>query len=121
MIDSVKKASMTNKGRVIITEELVNDTLIKYQKTVQEMIDTCPANRPEKLAEYEANLTIVKEFAPQLITDELEIEKIIRSLIPEENLTKKNRGSIMKIVVPELKGKCDMKLVNTILGKILEN
>ena len=52
MIDMVQKTSITPKGRIEITEQLVDETLIKYQKMVQEMIDTCPANRPEKLAEY---------------------------------------------------------------------
>ena len=42
MVDAVNKASMTAKGRVEITEQLVNETLQKYQKTVQEQYDTCP-------------------------------------------------------------------------------
>ena len=42
MIDAVKKAAMTPKGRIEITEQLVNETLMKYQKTVQEQYDTCP-------------------------------------------------------------------------------
>ena len=45
MIDACQKAAITPKGRVEITEQLVDETLIKYQKTVQEMIDTCPADR----------------------------------------------------------------------------
>ena len=70
MIDMAQKISITTKGRIEITEQLVDETLIEYQKMVQEMIDTCPSNRPEKLAEYEASMAIVKEYAPQLITDE---------------------------------------------------
>lgn len=40
MIDSCQKATITPKGRVELTEQLIDETLIKYQKTVQEMIDT---------------------------------------------------------------------------------
>ena len=72
MIDACQKAAITPKGRVEITEQLVDEVLIKYQKTVQEMIDTCPADRIELLNKYIAEMEIVKTYAPQLITDEYE-------------------------------------------------
>ena len=64
MIDAIQKASITNKGRIEITDDLCNQTLIKYQKNLQESIDTCPASYAEKKAEYEAEMSVVKEFAP---------------------------------------------------------
>lgn len=117
MIDMVQKASITPKGRIEITEQLVDETLIKYQKMTQEMIDTCPANRTDKLNQYNAAMVIVKEYAPQLITDEAEILAIIESLVENTDLTlvKANRGQFMKI----LKGKVDMKVANKILSGML--
>ena len=114
MIDAVKKATITKEGRIEITEELVNKVILKEKKTMQEMIDTCPASRVETLQEYKEKLTIINEFAPQLITDTQEIENFIHSLGIE--LTKANRGNIMK----ELKGKVDMAAANKILGGILK-
>lgn len=120
MIDMVQKASITAKGRVEITEQLVDETLIKYQKMTQEMIDTCPASRTDKLAEYEAAMVIVKEYAPQLITDETEIKSMILDVLNNEYaLEKKNRGQIMKIVMPVLKGKVDMAVANKVIGSML--
>lgn len=120
MIDMVQKASITAKGRVEITEQLVDETLIKYQKMTQEMIDTCPASRTDKLAEYEAAMVIVKEYAPQLITDETEIKGMILDVLNNEYaLEKKNRGQIMKIVMPVLKGKVDMAVANKVIGVML--
>ena len=92
MIDAVKKASMTSKGRVEITEQLVNETLMKYQKTVQEQYDTCPessddpkrdAELKQRKANYFAELTLVKEYAPQLMTDYEEIKKAIVALLSD--------------------------------------
>jgi uncharacterized protein YqeY len=114
MIDAVKKATITKEGRIEITEELVNKVILKEKKTMQEMIDTCPASRVETLQEYKEKLTIINEFAPQLITDAQEIENFIHSLGIE--LTKANRGNIMK----ELKGKVDMKTANQVLGGMLQ-
>jgi uncharacterized protein YqeY len=113
MIDAVKKATITKEGRIEITEELVNKVILKEKKTMQEMIDTCPASRAETLQEYKEKLTIINEFAPQLITDIQEIENFIHSLGIE--LIKANRGNIMK----ELKGKVDMAAANKILGGML--
>lgn len=122
MIDAVKKASMTNKGRVEITEQLVNEVLLKYKKTVQEQIDTCPVDRVKTLVEYKEQMAVVAEFAPSLITDETEIRYLILDIININNdveLIKANRGYIMKIVSPVLKGKADMSVVSRVLGNML--
>lgn len=120
MIDAAQKAAMTPKGRLVITEELVNEALIKHQNTVQEMVDTCPKDRVERLAEYQANLEIVKEFAPQLITDAAEIKEMILNILNNKyDLTKKNRGSIMKAIMPTLKGKVDMATANKVISSML--
>ena len=121
MIDMVQKASITNKGRVEITEALVDETLIKYQKMTQEMIDTCPADRTDKLNQYNAAMAIVKEYAPQLITDEATISEMIKTIVGDQfEFTKANRGNIMKIVMPELKGKVDMAIANKTLGSMFK-
>lgn len=120
LVDAVKKASMTNKGRIEITEQLVDETLLKYKKTVQEQIDTCPADRTEALEKYKAQMAIVAEFAPTLITDETEIRNMILDTVSGEmEFTKANRGKIMKIIAPVLKGKVDMSVVNKVLGGML--
>lgn len=121
LVDAVKKASMTNKGRIEITEQLVDEVLLKYKKMVQEQIDTCPADRTETLAGYKAQMAIVAEFAPTLIADETEIKHLILDIINNEmELSKSNRGKIMKIIAPVLKGKVDMGAVNKVLGGMLE-
>lgn len=121
LVDAVKKASMTNNGRVEITEQLVDEVLLKYKKMVQEQIDTCPADRTETLEEYKSQMTVVAEFAPTLITDENEIRCLILDIINNEyEFTKANRGKIMKIIAPVLKGKVDMSIVNKVIGGMLQ-
>ena len=122
MIDAVKKASMTNNGRVEITEQLVNEVLLKYKKMVQEQIDTCPAERTETLEEYKAQIAVVAEFAPTIITDETEIRYLILDIINNEHeFSKANRGILMKILAPVLK-KCnvDMSIASKVLGGMLK-
>ena len=120
MIDACQKAAITPKGRIEITEDLVNEVLIKYQKTIQEMIDTCPPDREDLLTAYKAEMEVVKEFAPQLMTDTTEIELTIKDIVNGEiELVKANRGKIMKMISPVLKGKADMRIVNEVVGEML--
>lgn len=122
LVDAVKKASMTNKGRVEITEQLVDETLLKYKKIVEEQVATCPADRAETLAEYKAQLEVVAEFAPTLITDADEIKTLIEEYADgaKISLYKENRGTLMKILSRNLKGKADMGVVNKVLGGMLQ-
>ena len=120
MIDACQKATITSKGRVEITEQLVDEVLIKYQKTIQEMIDTCPAGRTDLLEKYQAEMEVVKLYAPQLMTDKGEIERTINDILNGEvPLTKANRGNIMKLITPYFKGKADMKIVSQVISEML--
>ena len=114
MIDACQKATITSKGRVEITEQLVNEVLIKYQKTIQEMIDTCPVDRTELMEKYTAEMAVVKEYAPQLITDLQAIKDRMFVLVMNAGLVpdKKSKGAIMKLASAEFKGKADMKIVS---------
>lgn len=120
MIDAVQKAAITPKGRIEITEQLVNEILIKYQKSVQEQIDTCPSSRSDLIAKYETEMNVVRQYAPQLITDVDEIKNLVLDAINGEiEFTKSNKGKIMKIISPIFKGKADMKVVNQVIGEML--
>lgn len=120
MIDQCQKAALTNKGRVELTEQLVDEALLKYQKIVQEMIDTCPDSRPELKMSYQADMTIVAEYTPQLMTDKTEIKNTILNVVNNEiEFSKSNRGKIMKIITPHFKGKADMKIVSEVVGEML--
>ena len=114
LVGAVKKAAIDKNCRDNITEELVNAVLIKEQKTMQEMIDTCPATRPEVLAEYTAKKQIIDEFAPQVITDPVQIKTMVEAI--GIDLTKKNRGAIMKVLKDNL---VDMKVANQVVGGML--
>ena len=121
MIDACQKATITSKGRVEITKQLVDEVLIKYQKTIQEMIDTCPADRTELMEKYTAEMAVVKEYAPQLITDIQTIKNRISVLITDADLVpdKKSKGAIMKLASAEFKGKADMKIVSQAVAEML--
>ena len=121
LIGQIKLAAINKNCRDNITETLVDETLLKSKKMVQESIDLCPTSRTDLLDNYNAQMKVICEFAPTLMTDEEEIKLSILDVINNEmELTKANRGKIMKIIAPVLKGKADMSVVNKVLGGMLE-
>lgn len=120
LVNAVKVAAINERCKDNITEEFVNNILIKEQKTIQEMIDTCPADRTELLRDYHNRMAVIREFAPQLLTDKGEIAHMITSIVPTGTaFVKKDRGIIMKTIAPHFKGKADMKIVNQVLNEML--
>lgn len=124
MVATIDKAATSGKKRVEITDAFVDEVLLKYKKTVQEMVDTCPDTEKyaEKKAEYLTKLAIAAEYAPKVIDDPYEVEKLILDFACENNLvlTKSNKGAIMKVIMPFLKqNSCDMKVANEILNKVI--
>ena len=122
LIGAVKKAAIDQKCKENITEKLVDEVILKEKKTVQEMIDTCPVERTELLHEYTERLSVIDEFAPKLMVDVNEIKNTITTLLSDAQIepVKTNKGQIMKVVMPALKGKADMKVVNMVIGEILK-
>ena len=122
LIGSIKKAAIDKNCRDNITEELINEVLLKCKKTAQEMIDTCPTDRTEKMTEYNEQLKIINEFAPQLITDPAIIENMILNCMKEAGLepAKASRGLVMQLVSVHLKGKVDMRTVSKVVVDILK-
>ena len=114
IIQAVKKFGIDNMCKDNITEEQINAVILKEKKTMQEMIDTCPEDREDLSRDYKSKMMIIDEFAPVLMTSEKEIQDFVNSLDIE--LTKANRGVIMKA----LKGKADMKIANQVVSSILK-
>lgn len=118
-IAAVKKAAIDKRMKDNIVEELVDEVLIKEKKTLKEMIDTCPEGREDLLNDYEHKYMIISEYAPKFITDEAQIKQMILDIVDGIELSLKNKGTIMKMVMPALKGKVDMKVANDVIGGLL--
>ena len=114
LVQAIKKFGIDNKCKDNITNEQLSSVILKEKKIMQEMIDTCPADRTDTLAEFNARMAIINEFAPSLMDNEDAIKTFIQNLGIEP--IKSNRGEIMKA----LKGKADMKIANQVVGQMLQ-
>ena len=117
-IAAIQKTAIDRKQKDNITEELVNEVLLKEKKIIQEMVDTCPKDRPELLEEYQLRLNIISDYAPRIIADKGRISIMIDAIAAETAIDMSNKGLVMKTIMPRLKGKVDMKVANEVLREM---
>lgn len=116
VVGNIKKIAIDKKTKDNITETLVDEVLLKEKKVLQEMIDTCPKDRIETLDLYKAKMQVLEHYVPKLITDEEEIRQLVINICKGQVFT--NKGLMMKTVMPQLKGKVDMKLANKVINEM---
>ena len=88
---------------------------------LQETYDLAPADRDDIRSEAAARIAVYKEFAPEDMSVE-QIREVIAAVLSElglENPTPKDKGAIMKVLMPRVKGKADGKMVNETLAGML--
>ena len=116
LVSAVKKVGIDNGCRDNIPEDIVDSVILKEIKSVKEQIDTCPAERTDLLAEYQARYDVINEYAPSLMSED-EVKAFLTEKCADVIATK-NKGMIMKTVMPQLKGKADGKVINAVVAEL---
>lgn len=116
LVSAVKKAAIDEGCREDIKSELVDRVILKELKTVKEQIDTCPEARQDLREEYQARYDVIAKYAPKLM-DAAEIKAYLEGKYAEL-LASKNKGQIMKTIMPDLKGKADGKTINQVVAEL---
>lgn len=118
---SALKAKNIDK-RAELTEDEENAVVYKEIKEAKETLDTTPADRADIIDECRLRIAVWREFAPARM-DEDAIRAVIRETLAElgiEAPTMKDKGSIMKVLMPKLSGKAEGRLVNQLVGELLK-
>lgn len=116
LISAIKKVAIDEGTRDSISDELANRVILKELKTAEEQVASCPAERTELKAEYEARAAVIREYVPQLMSAE-EVKEVLTAQFADV-LATKNKGMIMKAVMAELKGKADGKVINQVVAEL---
>ena len=118
LIADVKKAAIDAGTRDDISEELVDQVILKSKKTAKEQLDSCPEDRAELKAEYQYNYDVICEYAPRMMSED-EIRAFLSANFADV-LATKNKGQIMKAVMPALKGKADGKAISAVVAELCQ-
>jgi uncharacterized protein YqeY len=106
--------------RAELSEEQTYALLLNEAKKRRDtMAEAQKLGRAELLQQSEMELRLIESYLPaQLSRDELEGE--VRKAIAEAGAkTAKEMGSVMKILMPRVKGRADGKLVNEVVKSLL--
>ena len=77
------------------------------------------AGRDDLVESTKAEIDVLMKYMPEQLSEE-ELEKLIRQVMEENNITeKKQMGLLMKNIMPKVQGRADGKAVNAIVNRIL--
>lgn len=116
LLSALKNAEIDKRSP--LTEEEENAIVKKEIRQTKETYDTAPEDRTDIRDEAAARLAVYKEFAPEDMNVE-QITAVIREVLAEISIdtpTMADKGRIMKVLMPKVKGKADGKLVNETLA-----
>ena len=107
--------------RADLTEEEETQVILKEIKQLKETIEMTPADRTDILTECNSRLAVLEEYAPKMM-DEAEIKAVVSEVLTSLGLdapTAKEKGKIMKELMPKVTGKADGKLVSEVVASFL--
>ena len=122
---SMLLAALKNKAidkRADLTPEEETQVILKEIKQLKETLEITPADRTDLIEEAQKRLSVLEEYAPKMM-DADEIKAVIQTVLSElgiETPTAKEKGKIMKELMPRVKGKADGKEVNQILASMMK-
>ena len=122
---SMLLSALKNKAidkRADLTEAEEFEVIAKEIKQTKETMETAPADRTDIKEQCQKRLDVYQEFAPAQMSEE-EIKATISEVLTSlgiENPTGKDKGKVMKELMPKVKGRADGGLVNKIVGEMLQ-
>lgn len=123
---SMLLAALKNKAidkREDLTEAEEYEVIKKEIKQTKETMELAPEDRMDIKEQCQKRLAVLQEFAPEEMSEEA-----IRNVIGEvfaalgiESPSAKDKGRVMKELMPKVKGKADGSVVNKIVGEMLQS
>ena len=115
LLAALKNKAIDKRSDLTVQEE--TQVILKEIKQTKETLEMTPADRTEIIDECNKRLAVLEQYAPKMM-DEAEIRAVIDATLSEVGIEApeaKDKGKIMKVLMPKVKGKADGKLVNDIL------
>ena len=121
---SMLLSALKNKAidkRADLTEAEEFEVVKKEIKQTKETMELSPDDREDIKEACRIRLAVYQEFAPEEMSEEAireQVKEVLDSLGIMEP-SGKDKGKVMKALMPKVKGKADGGLVNKIVGEML--
>ena len=121
---SMLLSALKNKAidkREDLTEAEEFEVVKKEIKQTKETMELAPADREDMKEACEKRLAVYQEFAPEEMSEEAvlaEVKAVLAALAIDAP-SMKDKGKVMKELMPRVKGRADGGMVNKIVGEVL--
>ena len=120
LLAALKNKAIDKRGDLTEEEEVL--VVLKEIKQTKEALEMAPGDRTDIIEECTKRLAVLEQYAPKMM-GEADIREVISATLSElgiEAPTAKDKGRIMKVLMPKVKGKADGKLVNELLTSVMQ-
>ena len=121
---SMLLSALKNKAidkRADLTEAEEYEVVKKEIKQTKETMELAPADRTDIKEACAVRIAVYQEFAPEEMSEDA-IKAAVQEVLDALGITEpsgKDKGRVMKELMPKVKGKADGALVNKIVGEML--
>ncbi len=118
LLSALKNKAIDKRADLTVEEE--NEVIKKEIRQTRETMESAP-DRQDIVEQCEKRLAVYKEFVPEDLSEDA-IRAIVKEVLAGlgiENPTPKDKGKIMKELMPQVKGKADGGVVNKIVGEMM--
>ena len=121
---SMLLSALKNKAidkREDLTEAEENEVVLKEIKQTKETLELTPKDRTDLIEECTKRIAVYEEFAPKMLNeDEIKSDSGCAYRTGNHSSYRQRQSSIMKVLMPKVKGIADGKLVNQVLASMLQ-
>lgn len=104
-----------------LTDDEVNEVINKQIKQTEDVLALTPKDRTDIIEENEFTISILKEYAPEMMNEAAIRHEVYATCtdlgIEVSSLSAKDKGNLMKALMPKVKGRADGKLVNKVVSE----
>jgi len=128
--DTIKKATVTmvragilqveKDKKIELDDEGVLEVITKQIKQRKDaLVDFEKAGRDDLIEKANAELAVLMLYMPEQMSEE-ELRQIVQAAVNESGAQSvREMGKVMSLVMPQVKGKADGKVVNSIVKELL--
>lgn len=119
LLSALKNKAIDKRAELTQAEEY--EVVKKEIKQTRETMELAPAERTDIKEACEIRLAVYQEFAPEEMSEE-SIRAQVKEVLEVLGITEpsgKDKGKVMKELMPRVKGRADGSLVNKIVGEML--
>ena len=119
LLGALKAKAIDKREDLTPTEEI--EVVRREIRQSKETMELAPQDRTDIIEQCAVRIKIMSEFVPEEMSAEAIKEFILNELkvLGIEQPTVKDKGKIMKEIMPKLKGKADGGVINQVVGEIL--